>query len=762
MFMRKVNIFLFLLVSLTVSAALKTEKISISFSEDDFHLYYDDRGCLVIASVKPATQPTSNEPCLPLFSTDIAVSAGNSYISSYLKFTKRLIRTDVRVVQSPFPVPTNCVSDAPVTYSDPYALTVYPASNCNYVASSEWGDVTVLHFQSCPFVYDAQEKNLYFIDSIELDITLGDNQSDSIMRQVGAGRYVRTDPGVLKSFVKNANAVDSLLAMRPDANDVEEKIDYVIITRRSLVSSFEPLLKWKRMKGLYSRIITMEDIESDYEGDGIQLKLKNCLYKFYRNNGLQYVLLGGDDTVVPVRGCYGQVKTSEDGNGNSIYKIDSTIPTDLYYACFGKNFGWDANGNGIYGETDDNISLSPSIYVTRVPVRSPEDVTAFVDKLLRYEKGLHWNNNILMCGNDLGYSTSAQKSDSEEKGDELYSKYIKPYWDGTRVRFYDTCTDFPTGADYALNAKNLKYQMSLGYSFMDMITHGMQNFFTLEDGVYYIDEGMSQNNSGSTIITTTACLTNAFDMAYEGGAVDPCLSESLIRNPSSGVVAYLGCSRVNWFNYLSLYYSADFQYEVQFYKNLFSYNSMGGRNYGTVVAAAKATMISSSLEYREERWVQFGLNPIGDPEMPVYTSAPKQFDELKFVHSEHSMAIETGGPRCRICIMSADDTGASYYEVYDGVQNLSLPDTIPFNIIIGITCQGYVPTFYKVCNIQNETLSDDKVYDSDMVRVGYSVVPLRPWGDVVVKNGKTMVNASDITIYSITVEKGAELIINNK
>lgn len=68
------------------------------------------------------------------------------------------------------------------------------------------------------------------------------------------------------------------------------------------MSSFEPLLKWKRMKGLYSKIITMEDIESDYEGDGIQLKLKNCLYKLYRNNGLQYVLLGGDDTVVPVRG----------------------------------------------------------------------------------------------------------------------------------------------------------------------------------------------------------------------------------------------------------------------------------------------------------------------------------------------------------------------------------------------------------------------------------------------------------------------------
>ncbi len=206
--MRYFNILLFLFVSLTMSAALKTEKVSISFSEEDFQLAYDEKGCLVIAPVKPATLPTSNEPCLPLFSTDIAVSGNSPYISSYPKFTKRLIRSNVRVAQSPFPVPTNSVPDAPVTYSAPYALTVYPASNCNYVASSECGDITVLHFLSCPFVYDAQEKNLYFIDSIELDITLGNSQSNNSMRR-GC-----MDGAMIKSLVENPDVVDSLLSIR--------------------------------------------------------------------------------------------------------------------------------------------------------------------------------------------------------------------------------------------------------------------------------------------------------------------------------------------------------------------------------------------------------------------------------------------------------------------------------------------------------------------------------------------------------------------
>ena len=206
--MRYFNILLFLFVSLTMSAALKTEKVSISFSEEDFQLSYDEKGCLVIAPVKPATLPTSNEPCLPLFSTDIAVSGNSPYISSYPKFTKRLIRSNVRVAQSPFPVPTNSVPDAPVTYSAPYALTVYPASNCNYLASSECGDITVLHFLSCPFVYDAQEKTLYFIDSIELDITLGNSQSNNSMRR-GC-----MDGAMIKSLVENPDVVDSLLSIR--------------------------------------------------------------------------------------------------------------------------------------------------------------------------------------------------------------------------------------------------------------------------------------------------------------------------------------------------------------------------------------------------------------------------------------------------------------------------------------------------------------------------------------------------------------------
>lgn len=747
--MKRIKIVLFILfVSQTVSAVLRTEKINISFSKDDFMLYYDSTGYMNIESInKFSIYPEANEPGLPLFSTDIVIPKNRKYISSSLKYTKKLICSDVKVAKSPIPAITDSISIQPVSSLDTYDLERYPSSNCIYMSSSQWGSVTTLHFLSCPFVYDTKERNLYFIDSIELNIQLDDEQF------IGIGKYSYTEPTILKSFVSNNSDIALISSKQSVGNEAVDRIDYVIITSRMLASSFEPLLNWKKTKGLYSKIITIEDIDSNYSGNSLQQKLKKCLYNLYSKNGLRYVLLGGDDTIVPVRGCYGI---------SGSYK-DLTIPTDLFYACFGGDFNWDGNKNNIYGEITDNIDLAPSIYVTRVPVRKPDETTAFVRKLLNYEKSPHWSNNILMCGNILGGKYSSEQSDAEAQGDNLYINYIKPYWNGTRVKFYDTYTDFSEGADYDLSAQYLKHQLSMGYSFVDMITHGSQTTWRMEKGESYNSiYGSSQNNAYTTIITTTACLTNAFDSSNEGGNQDPCLSESLIRYFPSGVVAYLGSSRYGWgYSGGTNRLGPSLQYEALFYKNLFS-SEIEEKNYGVIVAATKAAMISGSSSDGSLRWLQFALNPIGDPEMPIYISEPQQFQNVEFIDSKEMMTINTGIPGCRICIMDTDSNGLSFYKVYENAQIVSFAD-FPVKCSICITKQGFVPALYNMYLVQNETLSDLNLCDYDIVKIGTDITSQKEKGNVVFKSGKTVINASTVIMDSGTiVEDGAELIINTK
>ena len=736
--------------SLAAKGAVTTENHTVSFSESDYTFSYDENGNIVIGAVDGDVSYSSHdEPGLPQHSFSIAIPGTRKYASSSISYSKRLIRSNVRIAPGPIPVPTDGSVENIPTRVVTYENKSYPASNCFYSLSTQWSDLSIVHFITTPFVYDAAGQKLYFIDSIQLSVRTVERSANEI------GVMTFADRDVVKSIVANKDAVSRMPAMRSASSGVsdgQEKIDYVVITNEELKPSFVPLVNWKLAKGLKSKIITTEEIDSKYQGASSQLRIKKCLYDLYQNNSLRYALLGGDDTVVPVRKCIGEVNPNTSG-----YRKD-TIPTDLYYACFGLNFEWDANGNGIYGEEHDRIGMEPSIYVTRIPVRTSLDVNAFVYKLLKYEQNPKWNNNMLMCGVERSHDIDG-RSDSEVDGEKLYNNYIRPSWPGKLYRFYDTYTDFPGAQKYDVTVSNLSEQMSNGYSFIDMITHGGANLWEMEDdNQYYTSEnGSRQNNCASTIITTTACNTNAFDSSY-----DPCLSESLIRNPESGVIAYFGCSREGWSYRLSPALGPSLLYESHFYKRLFS-DEFPESNFGVLTAAAKLALVNRShAAYSPIRWLQFGLNPIGDPEMPIFTTNPQRFSKLIVQELDGELRIETGVDSCRICIMSAWDNGDSYYRVWNNVSKLNVTD-YPSNFSICVTKQNYVPYHDVRGYIQNETLSGMTEMVGNIVKIGSDVTPLREEGPAIFHKGSTTkINAETTIMESVTkIRKGAKVSINN-
>lgn len=81
------------------------------------------------------------------------------------------------------------------------------------------------------------------------------------------------------------------------------QIDYVIITDSSLFESFLPLARYKNETGLATDIHLMEDIRTSYAGRDDGERLREYLQDFYAQGG-RYVLLGGDETIVPVRYAY--------------------------------------------------------------------------------------------------------------------------------------------------------------------------------------------------------------------------------------------------------------------------------------------------------------------------------------------------------------------------------------------------------------------------------------------------------------------------
>ncbi len=405
----------------------------------------------------------------------------------------------------------------------------------------------------------------------------------------------------------------------------ESEMDYLLVTRATHVEAFRQLAEHRaHYNGWRVKVESIEDIEAQYEGVDVQSKIRNRVLEACRGNGLTYLVLGGDDTVVPVRRC----RVSNGGY------VEMQMPTDLYYA--GLDGTWDENGNGVYGEADydgylDEGDLMPDVLVGRIPVRTPEEAEAYIQKVIAFETTGRppssfftqalcvgrrlWNGYsgdqrpADLCGDGLSeFRAHSVVSDAEIWLRRLHRDRIRPRWPPPVQwsLFADTVTSWDSGVagDYVLNAARLGDRLNEGWAFIHVLTHGNEKVWELREGSF--DDASAESLTGLVaVVVSEACHTGAFD-----SAADPCLAEALLRNPAGGALAVVGSSRYGWGLPYSYYGGASSDFANEFYGHLFS--SPLAR-LGDVFAQHKAGRSSYSGYNGADRWIQFGLNLLGDP-----------------------------------------------------------------------------------------------------------------------------------------------------
>lgn len=668
---------LWALANFCIIFASTTKSVNLKFTKEQFS-FENNTGLIQITPLEGiySFEEDYTQPGLPYFTIGVYVYGNNEYRNCEIDFKKSLLFNDCVISQTPIlePASTSISETKPVNTT--YEKEIYPDNNIKFAGESNMGDYKIIYFKICPFIYNNIDKELYLASDINLHINLCEDKNFKKQKAINSIPAEK-----LQDLVINAKDVPLGLDTIASSEYMTNNLDYAIITNKSLEDSFIPLRNWKRQKGIWTEIITIEDIENKYTGNSMQEKIKQCLYSLYKNRQLKYVLLGGDDYIIPVRYCKSSVTKKEDGT----YKYNEyKMPTDLYYSCFMGAFDWDGNGNGVYGEPSDGINLQPNIFLTRLPIRTNEEAESYIEKILSYEnmKDTCLYTNKMLMGGYLLSSNYGACSDAEFKSDILYKNYIYPFWKGQRRKLFDTHSDFDLNK--TMSGNTLEEQLSNGYAFIDIITHGLKDKFCFgNNDSYNTIRANRQSNSGFTVITTMACTTNAFDDSYT-----PSLSESLIRNPDSGVIGYLGSSRYGWF-YKSTQLGPSLQYESKFYKNLFS-SKYANKNFGKIVAFSKLDLEGLSHDESSFRWLQFGLNPIGDPEMPLFTTSPKEQRNPKVNINGNSLEVRTETDSCTICLMSTNDYGVSYYAVKNNVKNATF-DNIVDSMSLCITKQNYIP-----------------------------------------------------------------------
>ncbi len=308
----------------------------------------------------------------------------------------------------------------------------------------------------------------------------------------------------------------------------------LLITSAELAESWQAFADWKKSVGKPVKIVTTDEIESNFEGPDIQEKIRLCVRHHIDTHDFQWIILGGDSLpngkgIVPHR--------------NTVHKTmwgsEDDIPADIYYLS---PTNWDADGDGIYGEfKDDRSAISypdGSVGLGRIPVRTATDIAAYTEKVIAYESR-HPGEKF---ANQMVYTCTV---------DGAYPK-VRRSWDdhvstalsgGTMERWFSdkSLPDRGQFGDQDLSPSNLTTlinQKRVGK--MHLHGHGLINGWVLDDDDMFTSKHVSKltNQDAYPIITTVSCFTGHFD-AKE----DPCISESMLRQPNAGAIAIVAPCR---------------------------------------------------------------------------------------------------------------------------------------------------------------------------------------------------------------------------
>ncbi len=596
--------FLTTILLLISASSIAQTSLELSFSKEDFHI---SNGELIMISTNLKERRVIGDtlsPCLPYFPYRIIVPENINSVFLSIECSKNIVAENIRIAANPKP---NIRDGRTSLVTGPRESTRSVETPVINAGIKLQNGVSYLLLYVTPFLYDEPSGKLYFVSYIHIDFE-------------GLPSGQRVTISSLPEILSTCQIADTFVDNQQPRTD-NDTIDYLIVTNNNLKSSFSALAQWKQRKCLRCKIVTKEEIDTLYPQYGNSCaRIKAYIMDYASPTRKKWVLLGGDDSVVPSKVC------SDD---------DFPFLSDFYYTTDSifSEVEWGTNEDGLVADCD-LASYNPYVYLSRLPVRTAQQVQDYTCKLIDYEMGVGVNNNMLLAGFLVKFRNEV-KSDSHMLNEEVYDEFVSNYWNGNLNYIYDTGTSFRVNHNDSIliSGENLKNVMDdCLFNILHEISHGDSTYWKFGNFAanhYNISHAQAQTNYPGSVIVTGACLTNQFE-------AEPCLSESLLRNSNGGAVAYFGSSGLgvggesycsNGSTYIPLIYSD--QYDGHFLQNLYTgIPSDKPYSLAAIATEAKSTVYNefhATDSLNHYQYLLVSINTMGDPEMQVWTETAQSF-----------------------------------------------------------------------------------------------------------------------------------------
>ncbi len=295
--------------------------------------------------------------------------------------------------------------------------------------------------------------------------------------------------------------------------------EYLVVCDSAHAGLMQPLADLRRSSGMGVEVATVEDALSAYPAGSPAESVRELIRDRYLTAGTVYVLLAGDETLVPALEVYTECEGFLD-----------EAPVDLYYSDLDGD--WDASGDGIPGQPDDSLDLYSDVVVGRLLFATEAEAELLVSRSVDYQVSPpsgDWSRRAVLCGavlfEELGYVGA--------RGCDSLDAYLPATWDVTKA--YEV-----PGGDYIDTHIPV---INSGTGWTHYAGHGN------ERGIYWSDQGRGmmtswmadtlENGPRRGIHTSIACHPGDYP---EG---ESC-AEALLKAPDGGAVSVFFNTSYGW------------------------------------------------------------------------------------------------------------------------------------------------------------------------------------------------------------------------
>lgn len=680
----------------------------------------------------------SGRPAIPI-SWDYFTSQKNADIdvcvidSSYITINTQLSPARQPLIDSS----TDVYSTTNVLPIIPYD-GFYPLSVLSINQDNDYRGTPILGIATSPIQYNYEDQYIKAYTMIKYKISYAEN---NLRRQINSP----IESINLADLYTDTKHPSSRSSSTITTRELLER-EYLILTNNTLQSEAARFAEWKRTLGFNVHVVAKSTWTEQAARDTI-------LY-YYNNPGtLHYLMIFGDETVVPPKELGGQI-------------------TDRPYFCMG-----------------DSRDGTPDFSHGRIPVNTIAEAKIVVDKMISFEKNPSTDQAFYQTGVHHAYFQDdsiadgmanrrfVQTSEDILLNLQQHGKTIK------RVYYTESYVDPTKWSNYYggggpvpsyLRRPNFAWNGDV----FEMMEHVLDGAFYLLRRGHGVAEGWEPpffrtyhvnaltNGNKLPVIFSICCSSGEYDkVGYD------CFVEECLENPNGGGIAVIAATEASYSGYSDLltigmfdaiWPTPSLRPNFTRFANISRLPERSTPSYelGSILNIGKMSVYSVMGYDGTSRSTNEFFHLFGDPSMQMYTECPVEIAKPHVYRVDSTIFVE----------LTDGDATISFYDPVTKVVKAFYGNSASIqssaNINISISRHNCIPYLMNDASgtiyIQNETINDNRSYTADTIRVGYDVTDKKMNGDVIFNANQTRMTAKKVSLRdNVRVPKGKRLNIRN-